>query len=143
MLGVDRQVAPPEHLGVLLGRDPADRVDDLGALAGVHGQERRPHGVPTRFRELEVDDGPVERVRYLDEDARAVTGLRFRSPSTPVLEVAQRDQCLGHDVVVAASGQVGDERDTARVVLELRVVQTPSGALLLLVVGHSLRPSHG
>jgi hypothetical protein len=41
--------------------------------------------------------------------------------------MAQYPQGLGHDIVTAASGQVRDETDAARVVLEPGVVKASSG----------------
>ena len=45
-----------------------------------------------------------------------------------VVEVGERRQALGHDVVAGLTAELGDERDAAGVVLERRVVQSLSRA---------------
>ena len=73
--------------------------------------------------QLEVDDLAEERVRDLQQDAGAVAGVRLGAGRAAVLEVAQRGDRLGDDVVAGLAGQGGDERDTAGVVLVESVVE--------------------
>ena len=80
----------------------------------------------------------------------AVTGVDLGAGGTAVVEVAQRGEGLGDDVVAGLAGQRGDERDAAGVVLVARVVE-PLGRRervqsgILLVVSRRLagRPSEG
>ena len=60
---------------------------------------------------------------HLHQDAGAVAGVGLGAGGATVLEVAQRGQRLGDDVVGRLAGQGGDERDTAGIVLVLSVVQ--------------------
>ena len=59
----------------------------------------------------------------LGEDAGSVTDQRVRSGCTAMLEVAQRRHGVVDDVVPCAAAHGRNERDTARIVLELGVVQ--------------------
>ena len=124
-LGVDGQVAPGEDLQALLARDPLD--DELGVdrCPGPGRQEGRAHGVRPGRRQV-GEQRPVERVRDLRQDARAVTTVGLTAGGTPVLEVAQRGQALLDEVVARPAGDVHDEGDPAGVVLLRRVVQTLS-----------------
>ena len=64
-----------------------------------------------------------KRVGDLEQDAGAVTRVGLGAHGAAVLEVAQRGERLGHDVVAGHAGQGGDEGDTARVVLVAAVVE--------------------
>ena len=121
--GVGGDLAPAEDPKTLLGRDLLDATAHLGDLVLVPGQEGRAHGVRMRLGELEVDDLPEERVRHAQQDARAVPGVGLGPGGAAVLEVAQRGERLGDDVVAGDAGQRGDEGDAARVVLVARVVE--------------------
>ena len=120
---VDRHVAPAEDGEALLGGDLLDAAAGLGDLLLPAGQERGADGVRVRLRELEVDDLAEERVREAEQDARAVTGVGLGAGRAAVLEVAERGDRLGDDVVARLAGQGGDERDTAGVVLVESVVE--------------------
>ena len=121
--GVDRERTPAEGAqpGVLDGA--FDQRLRLVAGHVVGRQEGDPGGVCACRRELEVDHGPVQRVRHLDQDARTVAGVRFGARRTTMLEVRQRAQAGGDELVARHPVEVGDERDAARVVLETRVVE--------------------
>ena len=118
--GTSRQ---PRTVEALLGGDLLDAAAGLGDLLLTAGQERGADGVRVRLRELEVDDLAEERVRDAEQDARAVTGVGLGAGRAAVLEVAQRGDRLGDDVVAGLAGQGGDERDTAGVVLVESVVE--------------------
>ena len=87
------------------------------------GQERDAGRVRARGREVEVDDLTVEAVGRLDEDARAVAGVGLGAGRAAVVQAADRGERLVDDRVAGATLHVDDEADTARVVLEARVVQ--------------------
>ena len=65
-----------------------DSLSRLGDLVGVALEERRPHGVRTEGRELEVDDVAQESIGDLEQDARAVPGVRLGTRRAAVVEVA-------------------------------------------------------
>ena len=112
---VDGDVAPADEPLALLLDGGLDR------LAAV--SEARPDAVRARRRKAR-DLAAEERVRDLDEDARAVARVLVRPGSAPVLEVRERDE-RPLDRLVARNGvQARDEGDAAGVVLERGVVQT-------------------
>ena len=90
-------------------------------------EERGADGVAPAARELEVDDLAQEGVGDLHQDAGTVAGVGLGAGGTSVVEVAQRGQRLGHDVVAGHTGQGRDKGHAARVVLVARVVE-PCGA---------------
>jgi hypothetical protein len=63
-----------------------------------------------------------ELVRHLHQYARSVTGVRFATARTSVIEVHEDRQCLLYDLVRLLPLHVHDEPDTACVVLELWIV---------------------
>ena len=67
-----------------------------------------------------------EFVGHLDENARAVAGVRFRAAGPTMQQVDEHLQRVAHDRVRALPFDVRDEADAARVVFESRVVQ-PDG----------------
>src|SRR5690606_8046349 len=72
----------------------------------------------------ELDHLAEERVRHLDQQSRAVTGILLSTRSAAMLQVAQRGQAVVDDVVARLAGERGDECDATFVVLEPGVVQT-------------------
>ena len=116
-------VAPAEHLEAL-GLD--DLLHGLARRGGVLGrlrQEGDAGGVAAVFGQVELDDGAQELVGHLQQDARAVAGVRFGALGTAVLQVHQGRDGLVDDVAAAAAVHVRDHRHAARVVLERGVVQ--------------------
>jgi len=89
---LDRHVAPAQHVLPLgldgLGDQP------LGVLAGerVARQEADPHAVAAHVGQVERHLGAQERVGQLDQDARAVAGVRVGTLGAAVLEVLERPQ---------------------------------------------------
>src|SRR4051794_19069513 len=57
-----------------------------------------------------------------------------------MLEIAQRGQGLGHDVVARFTGQGRDERNTTSVVLVLPVVESLAGAVPVKDGGATIHP---
>ena len=84
-----------------------------------------------------------ERVGDLDQDAGAVAGVGLGAGGAAVVEVAQRGERLGHDVVAGHAGQGRHEGDAAGVVLVARVVEPLGGGNRRERVrrGHWLLPS--
>ena len=70
-----------------------------------------------------VRDLPEEPVGHLHEHARTVAGVGLAADGATVVEVAQRGEAVGDDLVARDAGQGRDHGDTAGVVLVLRVVQ--------------------
>ncbi len=124
---VDRDVAPAEDPEALTPDDLLDEGDDLLGV-GLRGrQERDARRVLTGGGQVEVDDLPEESVGHLDRDAGAVAGVRLGPLGAPVLEVAERSDAHGDDLVTGPTLDVDDERDAAGVVLIRGVVQAERG----------------
>ena len=64
-----------------------------------------------------------EPVRDLQEDAGAVTGVRFAAAAATVVEVHQDVEGLTDEAVGGGPLQVGDEADAAGAVVEGGIVQ--------------------
>ena len=82
-------------------------------------------------------------VRNLDQNARAVAGLRIAAAGAAVRQVDQDLDALEDDVVRFAPFDVGDEADAAGVVLMLRIVEAlrRRQALIWIVVLHVRKSS--
>ena len=96
---------------------------ELLAAKRLLRQEADGDAVAARRRQLEADRRAQERVRKLDEDARAVTGLGVGAGRSAVLEMLERAQRLRDRLVAAHAVEPRDERDAAGVVLERRVIE--------------------
>ena len=120
-------VAPADDAQVLVGDDPLDVGGGLLGLARVGGQEADAGGVGPGGRQVEVADLGEEVVVDLQQDAGAVPDVVLGAGGAAVVEVRQRREPLGHDVVAAPSVHVDHEGHPARIVLERRVVQTLTG----------------
>ena len=120
---------PAEDLEALFVSDGLDPVDGGEPLDGILRQEADARGksvaaVGRRRGQLEFDDLPEQFDGQLQQDTRAVTTVRLSAGGTAVLEMLQRDQSVGDDLVRSAALNVGDHRDAARVGLVLGVVET-------------------
>ena len=129
---VDRDLAPAQDGEALFNRERLDRGLRLRGLVGFDGQERHAHDVRAGLRQLEAidliaGDLPEEPVGHLHEHAGAVAGVGFTADGTAVVEVAQRGEAVGDDLVAGHAGEGRDHGDAARVVLVLRVVQALRG----------------
>ena len=120
---VERDLAPAKDGQPLRGGEPGQGGCHQVPFGGEEGHAGR---VGAGFRQLEVTRGAEELVGDLGQDPRPVPGPRVAALGTPVFKVAQHPQGPGHHIVTAASGQVRDEADAARVVLELGVVKAGS-----------------
>jgi len=136
---VDRDVAPAENPQTLAADDLLDEGDDLVGVGSGGGQERDARRVLTGGRQVEVDDLPEEPIGHLDRDAGAVAGVRLGPLRAPVLEVAERSDAHGDDLVAGPAFDVDHERDAAGVVLVGRVVQAERGGKVGRPGGAQLR----
>ncbi len=124
--GVGGHVAPAQDGEALLGGDLLDATAGLGDLVLVAGKEGRADGVRVRLRQLEAGLAAhltEEQVRDTQQDPCAVAGVRLGAGGAAVLEVAQRRDRLGHDVVAGLAGQGGHEGDSTGIVLVETVVE--------------------
>ncbi len=98
-VGVDRHLAPAENGEALFDRDRLDA--QLGRRGGlvVERQERHAGRVRAQLGQLDATDGAQELVGDLHQDAGTVAGVGLAADSSAVIEVAQRCQTLGDDVV--------------------------------------------
>ena len=120
---MDRHVAPAEHLEVLLLGDLLDECHGLISFVRVHREERDTRREPTCFGKFEGDLVTQEPVRHVDQDPRAVAGIRLGTGGATVIEVVQRGERLLNDVVARPASQCGDEGHTAVLRLRGRVVE--------------------
>ena len=120
----DRHITPPEDPETFVGHDRLDRGTRLLGVERRRRQERQTHGVVARLRQGEWSDLGEEAVRDLDQDPGAVAGVGLGTGCPTVLHVAQRSKPERDDLAAGASLDVGDERDTAGIMFETRVVQT-------------------
>ena len=135
-LGITARALAPRHDGstgtsrqpsdgeALVGDDPLDRPLGLLGVDRVGRQERQADGVGALGRQRELGDLGQEAMRDLDEDARAVAGVRLCAGGATVLQVAQRADAHLDELAAADAVDVGHERDATGVVLEPWVIQT-------------------
>ena len=97
------------------------------SCSGSCGRKATPGRVRAGRREVEVDDGPEEAVRHLDEDAGAVADVGLGVGGPAVVEVAEGGQPELDHPMRASPVHVGDEGDAAGIVLEARVVEALLG----------------
>jgi hypothetical protein len=136
---VPRHVAPGEEpLPLRLDGALDDRLH-RGAPRAVARQEEDADAVPPRWRQRVAEFGAQERVRDLEQDSRAVAGLRLGTRRAAVLEVLERRQRTPDGLVPGHGVETGDRRDPAGVVLVRRVVET-GGAGSVVGTGHWLDP---
>jgi len=111
------------HLEAFLQRDLLDRDHRHLALGLICGQEGDADRILSGGWQWEVDLATKELIWHLDQDACAIPGRRVRSGGAAMVEVRQGGQTVKHQVVAGLAVQLGDERDTAGVMLECRVIQ--------------------
>ena len=91
------------------------------------GQKDHAHAVLSEGRQIDALLGhffAVQRIGQLDQDTGAVTHERVGPHGTPVVQVFQDLECLGHDGVTLLALDVRHKADTTSIVLVGRVVQT-------------------
>ncbi len=97
-----RRVAPPKHREPFFARDPLQDSFGHQPLRRLHRQKHHAHAVFARRRQREAQLGALPRkefVRDLDQDARAVAGLRIAAARAAMRQVDEDLQSLGDDVV--------------------------------------------
>src|SRR2546426_8028891 len=127
---VGGDVTPTQKTLAFLGGDRRDERLDLLALHSVARQEHAAHAVVLRPRQGNAEPTTLlaeELVGDLQQDARAVAGVRLAAARAAVQEVDQHQQALADDRVGLAALDVDHEADAARVVLVGGVVQTLRG----------------
>ena len=95
----------------------ADTTEPFGRNEGQAGR------IGAWSGQRETAYGAEERVRHLGEDPGPVAGARVAALRAAVFQVAEHLQGTGHHVMTAPAGQVRDETDAARVMLESGVVK--------------------
>ena len=128
VLGVDRNLAPAEHLLALAGDDRLDLGGRVLARLELGRQEADADAVRAPRREIDPRARELlaqEAVGDLEEDAGAVSGLGIGALGAAVLHVVERDERLPDHLVRRGRAQARDERDAAGIVLVGRVVQAP------------------
>ena len=116
-------VTPPEHAQALLDHDVLDGRDHACGRGGVRRQKHEPGRVAALGGQAEVHDAPEEPARHLDQDPGAVARVGLRAARPAVVQIAQGLDAGAHDVVASVALHVHDERHTARIVLEARIVE--------------------
>ena len=114
-----------------LGRDrPLDQLLHRELALGIPRQVADADAVAAGRGQLVADGRAEERVGDLQEDPRAVAGVRVSPLGAAVLEVLERVERLLDDGMARLAAQLGDHRDAAGIVLVLRVVEAsgPGGS---------------
>ena len=86
-------------------------------------------------RQLEVDLGPEQLVRHLDQDAGAVADRGVGAGRAAVIQVDQRGDPVADDRVAASALDIGNRGDAAGVTFVLRVVQPLGGGCCRVLHG--------
>ena len=121
---VDWDIAPPERVLTLLLDLLLDQLLEHDPALGVRWQVADADSVETPRRQLDAGDGADEGVGNLKQDAGAIAGVGVRAFGAAMLEVLERVEGLLHDRVSRFPPELGDQRDTARVMLVRGVVET-------------------
>ena len=128
-VAVDRRVAPAQHAKSFLAHDLFDDSFAQQPVMRIDRKKYHAHSVLTRSRQGETQARRFaleESVGNLDQDARAIAGLRIASASAAMGEIDQNLHTFEHDVVRLPAFNIRDEPDAASVVLVLRPVQALS-----------------
>ena len=122
---VGRHLAPSEQrLPFFLG-DARDQFLDAIAIGFLAREEDEPGAIAAFGRERERHRLAQERVRRLNENPGAVTGIGLAAARAAVLQVDEDLQCLADDVVRSPALDVYDKAHTAGVVLGAGVCTDP------------------
>ena len=105
----------------------AKRRLTLLRVVGSTGRNALPTAYAPASGRANAGDGAQERVGHLRDDARAVAGAGVGADRAAVLEVPQRVERRGDDVVSGGAAKGRDHREAAGVLLVGRVVQALRG----------------
>ena len=120
---VDGHLTPPQHLQAFSLENALDFSGRCIRHARLLREKRHASGVCARFGQIEGHDVAEEAIGNLDQDAGAVAGVDVGAACTAVLEIAERADRLGDDLVALAAVHVAHEVEPTRVVLVPGVVQ--------------------
>ncbi len=104
-------------------RASRSRAMACDAASRSRGKEGRPGRVAPAVGQIEVRLRRVERVGDLDQDPGAVSAVLLAAGRAAVGEMLERTDRLSYERVGRPPLEVRDERDTACIVLEARVVE--------------------
>src|SRR5262249_42019346 len=127
--GVGRDVAPANE-GLALGLDVLlDMLNGDGTRPRVPRQKAHRDRIPSGLGQAQpLPPRPIaqQRVRHLNETAGPVTDERVGPDRAAMVEIDQDLQTARDDIVRFSPLDVGDETDTARIMLVARVVEALS-----------------
>ncbi len=114
---VDGHLPPTEHVEAFSLENALDFSGRCIRHARLLREKRHAGGVGAGLGKVEGDDVSEEAIRNLDQDASAIAGVDVGAACTAVLEIAERADRLGDDLVALAAVHVAHEVEPARVVL--------------------------
>ena len=126
-MGVSRQ---PSTLQPFLHHDALHNAFGAQARVRFHRQEHHADAVLAGRRQREAQLGALAReelVRNLDQDAGAVAGFRIAAAGSAMRQVDQNLDALDDDFVRFLTLDVGNEADSAGIVLMARIVKSLRG----------------
>ena len=119
--------APAEDSLTFLGHDAGKSFFAIRPLRGVAREENHSDAVfagSGQFHAGFFGDELEEIVRRLNENARPITSVGFAATGATMVEIEKDLESLLDNGVRFAALNIDDETDTARLMLELRIVQT-------------------
>jgi len=135
-----RHRAPPEQCLPLVRHDALEHLANLLARGAVGGQEHRARPVRAGVGQRQPGRGrrlAQEAVRHLDQNARAVSGVRFTPAGAAVLQIDQDLETSRDDGMGAPACDVYDEPDATRIVFVGGIIQTDALGRVLVSCGHA------
>ena len=118
--------APAEEGLTLALNDLRELFLDLAAMGGVARKKGEPGAIQAGVGERDAGlfgGLDTERMRNLEQDSGAVTGVGLAAGGTAVVEVFEDLDALAEDFVGGAALQIGDETDATRIMLKPRIVE--------------------
>ena len=96
------------------------------SLYSVRRQEHKANGIMAGLRQFDIELGTFfdqKGVRQLKKDTRAVAGIHIGALTAAVVHIAQHHKSLPQDLVGFTAFDVGDDTQTAGVVLEPGIIK--------------------
>jgi hypothetical protein len=124
--GIDRHLAHPQEVLRLALGDLLEEREEHVPAGRIRGQEQHAQAPGSWGPERDAELLAVfanERIRDLNEDARAIAGLGIGGRGPAVLEVLEDRERLDDHVVARAALHPRDEAHAARVVLHRRAIE--------------------